>query len=116
MKTVKQALIDARALIDTPDKWCHGYGDSFGSMCIVHAIALATGEAESFGTDLYEECERLRRNVLRVLVPICGSVNSEGSSIGYRNDVADHATVLSWLDQAILKCDESVTGGLTALS
>lgn len=43
-KTVKENLIAAKALIDTPEKWGKGdYETSPGCYCVLGAIAAATG-------------------------------------------------------------------------
>jgi hypothetical protein len=45
MATVKENLIAARALIDTPEKWVQEkYIDGDGCMCAAGAIRKATGE------------------------------------------------------------------------
>ena len=39
MTSIAQVLRDARALIDTPDKWVKGYNERDGCMCVLGAIA-----------------------------------------------------------------------------
>jgi hypothetical protein len=36
--------------------------------------------------------------------------SSNGPSLGWKNDVATQDEVIGWLDRAISKCDEIVTG------
>lgn len=91
MATVRENLIAARALIDTPEKWIKGSFEESGCFCITGALGMAEkGKARLFSDGAYEAlCKGLPAG--RVV------------SLPYFNDHPDttHPMILAVFDRAI---------------
>jgi hypothetical protein len=96
MSTVKENLIAAKALIDTPEKWIKGSFHKAGCFCAVGALGMASnGNPENWG---YDEREAL----LRAL-----PVDAVAYSVALFNDDPDttHADIMALFDRAIAAQD-----------
>lgn len=97
--TVRENLIAARALIDTPEKWvADGVFERDGCYCAVGALEMANGKFTHCGL-LVEECD-----ALWMALPDehkTGPEPSKGDIFIYNDDVATHADIMALFDRAI---------------
>lgn len=95
--TLKDDLIAARALIQNPDDWKHGYDLRDGSMCALRAIEAITGKTAYHEIPAYAAlCRALPK----------GWVKKYGrESVGVYNDQSAHSDVLALFDRAINACE-----------
>ena len=86
---LKQDLIAARALIETPEKWMKGPWPEDGRMCVLRAVEKVCGLA--YGEGPYSPVGKALQDQLGV------------DAIGPYNDLptTTHADVLSLFDRAI---------------
>lgn len=90
--TTREVLIKAKALIDTPEKWCQGeFVDTDGRICASAAIARV-------GFNIAPEMEIAARYAL------LNTINHHGAwevNIPGYNDAHTHAEVMEMFDRAI---------------
>ena len=91
--SLREGLIKARALIDTPDKWCQGSGRNGLSMCTVVAVGSVVGNGS-----LFDDC--------------CNALSAElpdgyrGGEIKFNDDpTTTHSDIMSLFDRAIARLD-----------
>ncbi len=89
--TAKEVLIQARARIDTPDKWCQGKFWDGNRCCMIGAIHSVGQTLGIAGTPA-----AIAFNTLRQFT--CGDTAKF-------NDTHTHAEVLEVFDKAIAACD-----------
>lgn len=99
MSTVADTLREAKALIDTPEKWTQGRWHSDGCYCMGGAVArAATGETEPFAQDFRSPRTYTARHALEAVI---------GGDIMAFNDSHAHAEVMAAFDRAIATAEAS---------
>jgi hypothetical protein len=94
MGTVKENLIAARALIDTPEKWVQGAFEDGGGLCAIGACGVVTtGDPQNW--------QPAERAALLAFVPA-----EVGSVMLYNDaDTTTHADIMALFDRAIAAQD-----------
>ena len=108
MATVKENLIAAKALIDTPEKWIKGqFRDENGCLCARGACGIASGKG--FAS---KEASRSESQLIRFLPPRMDGhswqIHGPLSALAHYNDDPDttHADIMALFDRAIAAQDE----------
>jgi hypothetical protein len=91
--TPKEVLIAAKALIDTPEKWCQYHSRLGKRMCAstaLNSVDIPTGAYLA---------SQIRQEARVAVLQLCGNVDIEVA-----NDAPEtgHADVMAWFDRAIL--------------
>lgn len=95
MATVKENLIAAKALIDTPEKWIKGDYEKRGCFCAFGAISKVLGVDPSVGE--YSPAAMALRHALE-------QINPTENVIGF-NDSREHGDVMALFERAIAAQD-----------
>ena len=91
--SLRDDLIAAKALIDTPEKWRHGYFLNGDAMCALRALETVAGSADFYTLPTYAAlCRALPADWLAQWGP---------ESAGVYNDRSAHADIMSLFDRAI---------------
>lgn len=100
MATVKETLIAARALIDTPEKWIKSfYSNHRGGFCALGAVTEVIDCPSA-----YRNC----RSALQGALPVLPWITSrEFGSVGFFNDHRNttHSDIMALFDRAIAAQD-----------
>lgn len=101
MTSVKDNLLAARALIDTPEKWGK---DQDGSLRGKSCVGIALGEVTGNGMPEYDAVRKA------IVAALPAHFASNTLPIVFFNDHPDttHADILALFDRAIAACDEQV--------
>lgn len=102
MYTLKERLITAKALIDSPEKWGKDfYYESDGCLCVVGAVGKASGLSAAGGQWCYSIIDALC-SVLPDTAPIRNHLPAY-------NDHPDttHEDIMALFDRAIEACDNA---------
>lgn len=102
--TPKDVLIAAKALIDTPEKWCQMEPEWDGKRCALRALDDADGG--SAGTETLNYVHSAIPHQFVVRARNCGHFSSRDRITEY-NDCRTHRGVMRWFDRAIALAAES---------
>lgn len=97
-----QVLIDAKELIDTPDKWCQGRleNSTHTKHCAVGALQKVIFGRCFVSAPPYDCTGNYRAALLTLDTYLQGSIPHDWSIVGY-NDHRSHADVMALFDGAI---------------
>lgn len=102
--TVRDDLVAARALIDTPEKWARGSGRPDGKMCAMNAVA----EHHNLQIGRLDHPTYV---ALTLALPSDWTSTNGRNSVGRYNDTHDHADVMSLFDRAIASTSDDTNTG-----
>lgn len=102
--TVRDDLIAARALIDTPDTWCHGGPGKMQNGHIARCIFIALGEV-NIGPRRLAAAKALSSAIPWRWLPRVWRAHADDERIIWLNDApaTTHADIMALFDRAIEK-------------